>query len=46
MRADRVWLLNHDKPQEDKGKPFIPQVEKKLKDYNIECKKYIFRIGS
>jgi Domain of unknown function (DUF6293)/DUF6293 C-terminal winged helix domain len=39
MRADRVWLLNHDKPEEDKGNPFIPQVEKKLKDSNIECKK-------
>jgi hypothetical protein len=39
MRADRVWLLNHNKPEEDKGNPFIPQVEKKLKDSNIECKK-------
>jgi hypothetical protein len=39
MRADRVWLLNHDKPQEDKGNPFIPQVEKRLKESNIECKK-------
>jgi hypothetical protein len=39
MRADRVWLLNHYKPEEDKGNPFIPQVEKKLKDSNIECKK-------
>jgi hypothetical protein len=39
MRADRVWLLNHDRPEEDKGNPFIPQVEKKLKDFNIECKK-------
>jgi hypothetical protein len=39
MRADRVWLLNHDRPEEDKGNPFIPQVEKKLKDSNIECKK-------
>ena len=39
MRADRVWLLNHDRPEEDKGNPFIPQVEKKLKESNIECKK-------
>lgn len=39
MRADRVWLLNHDKPEEDKGNPFIPQVETKLTDLNIECKK-------
>jgi Ca2+-binding EF-hand superfamily protein len=39
MRADRVWLLNHNKPEEDKGNPFILQVEKKLKNSNIECKK-------
>jgi hypothetical protein len=39
MRADRVWLLNHNQPEEDKGNPFILQVEKKLKNSNIECKK-------
>lgn len=39
MKADRVWLLNHSKPEEDKGNPFIAQVERKLKGSNIECKK-------
>lgn len=39
MRADRVWLLNHNQPEEDKGNPFIPQIEKKLKESKIECKK-------
>jgi Family of unknown function (DUF6293) len=39
MKADKVWLLNHSKPEEDKGNPFIAQVERKLKGSNIECKK-------
>jgi len=38
MRADRIWLLNHNQP-EDRGNPFTSQVEKKLKNSSIECRK-------
>ena len=38
MRADRVWLLKHIHTDE-KGNFFITQIEKNLKNYNIEIKK-------
>jgi hypothetical protein len=38
MRADRVWLLKHTHTDE-KGNFFIAQIEKNLKNHNIEIKK-------
>lgn len=38
MRADRVWLLKHTHTDE-KGNFFITEIEKNLKNYNIEIKK-------
>ncbi len=31
MRADKVWLLVHENPHEDKAIPFIERVTKQLK---------------
>jgi len=35
MKADKVWLLIHDKPNEDKALSFIDRIEKKLKRRNL-----------
>jgi len=35
MRADKVWLLVHENPSEDKAGPFIQRVTKKLKKSKI-----------
>jgi Family of unknown function (DUF6293) len=37
MKADRVWLIVHDKAHEDKGNRFIKAIQSKLKDARIEC---------
>lgn len=37
-RADKVWLVRHDNPHEDKGNTFIELIEKKLKTADIECR--------
>ena len=34
-RADKVWLLVHDKPSEDKASQYKEQIEKELKKANI-----------
>ena len=34
MRADKVWLLVHDKPNEDKATLFVEKIEKQLKKEN------------
>jgi len=36
-KADKVWLVTHDKPHEDKGYTFADIIEKKLKAAHIEC---------
>jgi len=36
MRADKVWLLVHDKPNEDKATPFVEKIQKQLKKEKIE----------
>ena len=36
MRADKVWLLVHDKPSEDKGKPYIEKIQNELKKQKIK----------
>jgi uncharacterized protein DUF6293 len=36
MKADRVWLIIHDKPYEDKGIPFLEMVKERLSEKNIE----------
>ena len=35
MKADKVWLLVHDKPDEDKALSFIDRIEKQLKKQKI-----------
>jgi hypothetical protein len=37
MKADRVWLIVHDKAHEDKGDRFVKRIQSKLKDARIEC---------
>jgi len=36
MRADKVWLLVHDNPSEDKARHFTEQIQKRLKKSKIE----------
>ena len=36
-KADKVWLVTHDNPHEDKGYTFADIIEKKLKAAHIEC---------
>lgn len=38
MKADRVWLVSHNKAGEDEGKPFGNEVSKRLTEAKIECK--------
>ena len=37
MKADRVWLVVHDKVHDDKGGKFVKVIQSKLKDARIEC---------
>jgi Family of unknown function (DUF6293) len=37
MKADRVWLIVHDKAHEDKGDKFVKAIHSKLKDARIDC---------
>ena len=37
MKADRVWLIVHNKAHEDKGDKFVKAIQSKLKDARIEC---------
>jgi len=39
MRADKVWLLVHENPSEDKARPFIERVTKQLKKSKIQVLK-------
>jgi len=39
MRADKVWLLVHDKPNEDKATSFIEKIQKQLKKEKIKVVK-------
>ena len=39
MKADRVWLLIHENPAEDKARPFIERVTKQLKKSKIQVLK-------
>src|SRR2546428_4522701 len=36
MKADRVWLITHDKPEEDEGGKFVKLIQGKLKEARIE----------
>jgi len=36
MRADKVWLLVHDKPNEDKATLFVEKIQKQLKKEKIK----------
>ena len=37
MKADRVWLIVHDKAHEDKGYKFVRAIQLKLLDARIDC---------
>ena len=37
MKADRVWLITHDKRDEDNGGKFVKLIQAKLKEARIEC---------
>jgi len=39
MKADKIWLLVHDKPNEDKATPFVEKIQKQLKKTNIKVVK-------
>jgi len=39
MKADKIWLLVHDKPNEDKATPFVEKIQKQLKKANIKVVK-------
>jgi hypothetical protein len=38
-KADKVWLVTHDNPHEDKGHTFAEQIDKKLRAAHIECRR-------
>jgi hypothetical protein len=38
MKADRVWLILHNDPQNDQGKTFTESIKKKLEQNRIEFK--------
>jgi hypothetical protein len=37
MKADRVWLITHNNPSEDKGHQFVALVQNRLNQARIEC---------
>jgi hypothetical protein len=37
MKADRVWLIVHNKVYEDKGDRFVKTIQSKLRDARIDC---------
>ena len=39
MKADKIWLLVHDNPNEDKATPFIEKIQKQLKKEKIKVVK-------
>ena len=36
MKADKVWLLIHNNPSEDKGKPYTEKIQSEFKKMNIK----------
>jgi len=36
MKADKVWLLVHENPSQDKALPFVDKIQKQLKKANIK----------
>jgi uncharacterized protein DUF6293 len=37
MKADRVWLITHNKPYDDKGARFVKQIQTRLNEARIQC---------
>ena len=37
-KADRVWLIVHNQPHEDKGNVFVDLIKKRLEDVGIDCR--------
>lgn len=40
MRADRVWLLTHDNPAEDKGRPYVEKIQSQLRKANVKVETF------
>lgn len=38
MKADIVWILIHNKPEDDKAKPYLVEIKKALKQKKIPVK--------
>lgn len=36
LKADKVWLLVHENPSEDKAGPFVEKIRKQLEKWNID----------
>ena len=36
LKADKVWLMVHENPSEDKAKPFVEKIKKQLEKENID----------
>ncbi len=39
MKADKIWLLVHDNPSQDKATPFVEKIQKQLKKEKIKVVK-------
>ena len=37
MKADRVWLITHNKPYDDKGARFVKLIQTRLDEARIQC---------
>ena len=37
LKADRVWLITHSHPYDDKGSAFTIKIKNKLEEHKIEC---------
>jgi CRISPR locus-related DNA-binding protein len=43
MKADRVWLLVHDNPTEDKGRPYVEKIQNQLRKMDVKVE--IFKVN-
>ncbi len=43
MKADRVWLLVHDNPTEDKGRPYVEKIQTQLRKTDVKVE--IFKVN-
>lgn len=41
LKADKVWLLIHDNPSEDKARPYLEKIKKELVKSHIDMETYL-----